>query len=159
MTPPGPSRLRTRLSRPRSPLEDPLDDQLGYQLRRASIDMMAALTDRFEALGVRLTEAVILRFIDANPGCNQAEIGRALGVTRTNMVPIVGALVDGGLVRREVADGRTHALHLTQNGVDLHSRITLATLDHEQALFGDLDEAERAIFMKVLRSIRAKTLR
>ena len=152
MTAPGPSRSR-------GPLNDPLDGQLGYQLRRASIDLLAALTDSFAVLGVRVTEAVILRFVDANPGCNQAEIGRALGVTRTNMVPIVSGLVDAGLVRRDIADGRTHALHLTKPGVDLHGRIARATLDHERAFFGDIDEAERAIFMKLLRSIRARNLR
>lgn len=142
-----------------SPLRDPLDDLLGYQLRRASMHMLTALNEGFEALGVRLTEAVIIRFVEANPGCNQGEIGRSLGVTRTNMVPIVAGLVNAGLIRREVADGRTHALHLTESGVDVHGRISQWTLDHERHFFGDMDEAERAILMKAFRTIRATSLK
>ncbi|MCE7796682.1 MarR family transcriptional regulator [Sphingobium sufflavum] len=141
------------------PLRDPLDHLLGYQLRRASMHTLTGLNEAFEGLGVRLTEAIILRFVEANPGCNQAEIGRALGVTRTNMVPVVAGLVDAGLVRREVADGRTHALHLTPDGVALHGRIDAATRAHEEHFFGDIDAAERAVLMQLCQRIRDRPLK
>lgn len=140
-------------STPRS-LVNPIEDLLGYQLRRASLVTLAALSDAFEALGLRLTEAMILRFVEANAGCNQAEIGRALGVKRTNMVPIVGGLVEAGLISRTAADGRTHALHLTEAGAQLHGEIARLTLEHERHFFGDIDAPTRAVLLRVFRSIR-----
>lgn len=137
-------------------LRDPLEDLLGYQLRRASVVTFLALGEEFEALGLRPTEAVIIRFVEANPGCNQAEISRALGVRRTNMVPIVSGLVDAGMVDRAAADGRTHALFLTGKGRTMHRRIARASMDHESRFFGDLDDATRAVLLETLRGIRAK---
>lgn len=136
------------------PLLNPIEDLLGYQMRRASLVTLAALSEAFEALGLRLTEAMILRFVEANPGCNQAEIGRALGVKRTNMVPIVGGLVEAGLISRTVADGRTHALYLTGEGVRLHGEIAQLTREHESHFFGDIDAPTRALLLRVFRSIR-----
>ena len=137
-------------------LVNPIDDLLGHQLRRASLVTIAALSEAFEALGLRLTEAMILRFVEANAGCNQAEIGRALGVKRTNMVPIVGGLVDAGLISRTAADGRTHALYLTEKGVALHGEIARVTLEHERHFFGDIDAPTRAVLLRVFQAIRQK---
>jgi len=137
-------------------LRDPLEDMLGYQLRRASIATFMPLSDAFEALGLRATDAIIIRFVEANPGCNQAEISRSLGVKRTNMVPIVSGLVDAGLIDRMVADGRTHALYLTDKGAEMHRRIAAVTLENDRYFFGDLDEATRATLLRVLLEIRAK---
>jgi DNA-binding MarR family transcriptional regulator len=135
-------------------LLDPLEDLLGYQLRRASMAMMIPLVEAFGTLGLRLTEAVIIWFVQANPGCNQGEIGRALGIQRTNMVPIVAGLVEDGLIEREAADGRTHALSLTAKGKTMQNRIARAARDHEQAFFGDLDDARKAALRQILLSIR-----
>lgn len=137
-------------------LIDPLDDLLGYQMRRASLASFSDLTIAFEQLELRPTEAIIIRFVQANPGCNQAEIGRALGVQRTNMVPLVAGLVDGGMIAREVADGRTNALHLTADGAALHERIAQATADNEQKYYGDFDDATKAVLRDAFRAIRAK---
>jgi DNA-binding MarR family transcriptional regulator len=142
-------------AKPRT-LRDPLEDLIGYQLRRASLLTLSALSESFEALGLRPTEAIIIRFVQANPGCNQAEIGRALGVQRTNMVPIIGGLVDAGTISRKPADGRTHALHLTRQGEALHDKLAKLTLEHERHFFGDVDEDTRAILLRTLREVRAK---
>lgn len=137
-------------------LRDPLENLLGYQFRRASLITMAALAEAFEPLGLRMVEAIIIRFVEANPGCNQAEIGRALGVKRTNMVPIVAGLVEAGLISRKPADGRTHALHLTDAGQARHCSIAAAAQEHEDKFFGGIDEHEKAILIRLFREIRAK---
>jgi DNA-binding MarR family transcriptional regulator len=137
-------------------LRDPLENLLGHQLRRASQATLAALSEAFEEYEVTLTEAIIVRLVEANPGCNQAEIGRALGVKRTNMVPVVAGLVDAGLLRREAADGRTNALFLTPAGQALHDRIAARSLVHEQHYFGDIDATTRRILLDVLQGIRKK---
>lgn len=135
-------------------LIDPLENHMGYQLRRASLMTLAALSEDFERLGLRLTDAVVMRFVAANPGCNQGQVSKALGIKRTNMVPVVAGLVDRGLMERRVADGRTHALALTDAGKALHERIVAAADAHEARFFGDFDAPTRTLLMDALRHVR-----
>ncbi|MCW1429122.1 MarR family winged helix-turn-helix transcriptional regulator [Novosphingobium sp. JCM 18896] len=140
----------------KGPLIDPLEHLLGYQLRRASLATLAALSESYEALDLRLTDAIVLRFVGANPGCNQGEISKALGVRRTNMVPVVSGLVDRGLVKRAVADGRTHALTLTPAGQALHAEIDVLAHANEERFFGGFDEETRSVLLRALDTIRAR---
>lgn len=137
-------------------LIDPLEHLLGYQLRRASLATLAALSESYEALDLRLTDAIVLRFVGANPGCNQGEISKALGVRRTNMVPVVSGLVERGLIDRAAADGRTHALTLTAAGAALHGRIDALARANEERFFGHFDEETRAVLLRALDTIRAR---
>lgn len=139
----------------RTGLVDPLEHLVGYQLRRTSLFTLGALVVAFEALGLRLTEAVAMRFIAANPGCSQGQVSKMLGIKRTNMVPIVSALVERGMVTRSPADGRTHALALTDEGTALHARIVAATDAHEARFFGAIDPQARAMLLETLNHIRA----
>ena len=137
-------------------LKDPLDNFLGYQLRRAAFATLSALVDAFDGLGVSNTEGVIIRFVHTNPGCTQADIARAIGVKRTNMVPIINGLMVKGLLERAPADGRSHSLYLTDAGSELHRRIVRVHLEHEKYFFGDLSEEMRRTLMESFRSLRAK---
>ena len=137
-------------------LKDPLENQFGYQLRRAAFATISALADSFAKLHLRLTETTFLRFVHANPGCTQSEVGRALGVKRANLVPIVNDLMANGFLERTPADGRSHALYVTKEGGDLHRKINEIVLEHEQYFFGDLSADERATLMRVFRSLRRK---
>jgi DNA-binding MarR family transcriptional regulator len=137
-------------------LRDPLENFLAYQLRRAAFATLSSLVDSFAELGVSNTEGVIIRFVQTNPGCTQADIGRAIGVKRTNMVPIINSLVVKGLLERAPADGRSHALYLTEAGGELHRRIARVHLEHEKYFFGDLPEETRRILMESFRLLRAK---
>lgn len=137
-------------------LIDPLESLIGYQLRRASLVTLSALSEAYEALDLRLTDAIVLRFVAANPGCNQGEISKALGVKRTNMVPVVSGLVERGLISRAAADGRTHALTLTATGTAMHERLHALALANEERFFGGFDERTKALLMRALASIRAR---
>lgn len=140
-------------------LIDPLEGVIGYEFRRAAAASILALEQAFAPLGLRPMEAVILRFVDANPGCNQAAISRALGVTRTNMVPFVGRLADHGLIERQASDGRTHALFLTPDGRRLLNRVAAAAAELDERLFGGFDAATRAALAEAFRRIRALAAR
>jgi len=137
-------------------LVDPLEDFLGYQLRRAAFVTMSSLLDSYSDLGLNPTEAMVIRFAQANPGCTQAEIGRALGVKRTNLVPIVNGLMSEDLLERAPADGRSHSLHLTAKGVERHLKIVKLSLEHEQYFFGDLPDKTRRLLMQTFRLLRDK---
>lgn len=136
-------------------LRDPHEERLGYQMRRVSIIAAASLARALEPLDLKLSEAVVLRFIGANPGCNQGEIGRELGMQRANMVPIIAGLADVALIVRRTADGRSNALELTPAGTEMAERIAGIEKQHERTFFGDVDPSLRAAMLTWLRDIRA----
>lgn len=137
-------------------LTDPLEDVLGYQLRRASLASMTVLNERYDALGFKPTEAIILRFVAANPGCNQSAIGRALGVKRTNMVPIVSDLETRGLLVRRPADGRSNALSLTPAGEADLRRIEACAAEIEQHVYGWVPDSLRRKVLDLCREVRRR---
>ncbi len=137
-------------------LVDPLEEFLGYQLRRAAFATQTLLVDSFAAIGVSPTEAIAIRFVRVNPGCTQADIGRAIGVKRTNMVPVVTELMAKGLLERAPADGRSHSLYLTEEGAVLLRKINKVALTHEEFFFGDVPDHLRQILMQAFRALRAK---
>ena len=137
-------------------LHDPLENLLGYQMRRAAFLTLSALAESFAGLGLSSTESIVIRFVHANPGCTQADIVRAIGVKRTNMVPIVNGLMVKGLLERTPADGRSHSLYLTGKAGETHRRIAKLTLEHEEYFFGDVPDDTRQILMQAFLMLRAK---
>jgi len=137
-------------------LKDPLEQFLGYQLRRAAFATLTPLVEAFAAIGVNPTEAIVLRFVRANPGCTQADIGRAIGVKRTNMVPVVNGLMTKHLLERTAADGRSHSLYLTEGGADLLRKVNKVASEHEEFFFGDVPDHMRQVLMEAFRVLRAK---
>lgn len=138
----------------KSDLKNPLEKRLGYQLRRASVLMMAALTDRLADLALKPVEASILILIQANPAITQTEIGRVLAIQRANMVPLVAGLMERKLIGRQAADGRSHALHLTPAGRLLTAKAETAMLDHENRFFGEFSAGDRERLLAQLNEIR-----
>lgn len=146
--------LPSMIERTKDLLNDPLAQQLAYQLRRAAISVVFDLTAGFDALGIKMMDAVMLRFIDANPGCSQARIGKTLGIQRNNLVKIVTGLVEAGYVVRNQADGRTYSLHLTETGKTLVERIGRVERETDQLFFGSCTQQERASLGQLLVAIR-----
>jgi DNA-binding MarR family transcriptional regulator len=138
------------------PLLDPLEGFLGYQLRRAALVTMSALFDAYAAIGLNLTEAALIRFVRANSGCTQSDIGQALGVKRTNLVPVVRGLMRDGLLRRTPADGRSQSLHLTAKGLLRHHKLEELNLEHEQHFFGDMPQTTRGLLKQAFAMLRKK---
>lgn len=136
-------------------LTDPLENRLGYQLRRASAVMMADLGRLLAPLDLTPAEATILILIGANPGCSQSGVGRSLGINRANMVPLIAALLKQGMVEKAPLDGRSQALTLTSAGrakVEAAQRI----IDKHEARFQALlHGSNRDALIAALHAIRA----
>ncbi|HEX8389607.1 MAG TPA: MarR family transcriptional regulator [Sphingomonas sp.] len=135
---------------------DPLDELLGYQLRRASAVMMADLTRTLGSLELRATEASVVLAISTNPGATQSEIGRLLGIQRANMAPIVAMLMARDLIDRSASDGRSHQLSLSHEGAGLASQVADAIARHEARFLPDLGMRERGLLLEQLRAVRAR---
>ena len=135
-------------------LADPMAARLGYQLRRASVQMMADLGASMTSIDLRPTEATILLLVGANPGCRQGEVGETLGIKRANMVPLIAGLIKKGLVSRARADGRSHALTLTAAGRARTAAFN-KLLDRQEAEFRSrLDQKSLTNLLAALTTLR-----
>ncbi len=125
---------------------------LGIPLRQVDVRWMETLTERLAPLGVTPARAAALFFIEHNPGCSQATLGRALRINRPSTASAVDQLqAIGAVERRKLSEGaRDNALHLTPTGRDLHRAIHERALAHEQEFFAPLSAAERERLRRLL---------
>ena len=135
-------------------LADPLASRLGYQLRRASVLMLADLGASLAPIGLRPTEGTVLLLIGANAGCRQGEVGEALGIKRANMVPLIAGLIKKGYVARARADGRSHALTLTPAGRAKTAAFDKVLDRHEAAFQSRLGEKALEGLLAALATLR-----
>lgn len=135
-----------------------LDDLAGYHMRRASTVFASDFSQAIAGTGMRQVLFGILAVIEANPGINQGNVGRALGILRANMVGLVNELVDRGLVLREIAsdDRRAFSLTLTKAGKAMVAQCLKRIFAHEAKLLSDLSDEERVTLIALLGRIEAK---
>jgi DNA-binding MarR family transcriptional regulator len=132
---------------------NPLECQLGYQLRRASAQMQADLTRKLRDLDLKPGDAATLILIGTNPGIKLSAVGRLLGIHRANMTPISAMLNRRKLVERSRADGRSLGLALTTDGTRLYDEVRKRMATHEAPFLERLAPAERRVAMTLIRKI------
>src|SRR4051812_30486870 len=102
-----------------------LEPLLGYALRSAQIRVFQDFADEMKELGLTPGQLGTLFLIEANRGLNQSELGAALGVDRSSVVPLIDRLQKRGWVRRaaRATDRRAHALELAPGGAALLAKL------------------------------------
>ena len=98
-------------------MDDPLLRFPGYALRRAANSTAAELSARLAKVELRQSDASLLMLVASNPGATSSALGRALGIERANMVPLLKRLEEAGLIEREAIDGKSQGLRLTPAGL------------------------------------------
>jgi DNA-binding MarR family transcriptional regulator len=136
-------------------LINPLENFLGYQLRRSSLVMMDSLTSELSELLLKPSTASVLLLIASNPGISQSQIGQILAIERANMAPMTAKLVNQGLLERAFADGRSHGLHLTKNGKTVVMKIRMRFDKNEKKFWAKLKTSNRDWILEMLKVIRA----
>lgn len=136
----------------------PLNELVGYHLRRASAALGSDFTRSVEGTGMRQVLFGILSVVSANPGINQGNVGRALGIQRPNMVTLVNELIQRGLVERIVDsdDRRAFALTLTHAGETVMAETLARIREHEERMLVDLSATERATLNALLDRLAAR---
>ena len=143
---------------PASIRSEVLEGLVGYRLRRAATVFM---TDFRLAMGdssIRPVLFAMLSIVAENPGINQTSLGRALGIQRANLVPLVNDLLERGLIERRQAqqDKRAFALLLSSKGETELAEATKRIRAQEQKRLKPLDKKERAQLLELLRRISAE---
>lgn len=111
----------------------PLDERLGYILRRAQLAIFEDFIATCSAFDIRPGQYSILTVIERNPGLSQTKVAGALGIKKPNFVAMVDDFEARQLVRRVAApnDRRSYALYLTASGKSLIRKLHKAAAEHE----------------------------
>jgi DNA-binding MarR family transcriptional regulator len=133
----------------------PLDQLVGYQLRRAFLRSNQLFVGLAGKAGLQPGQYGVLRLIGLNPGRSQSEIAAAAGLDRSSLTQVLDQLGKRGLVeRRPGPDRRTLSLHLTQGGERTLDEAAGSVAEHEKAIRGDLDDEEAVTLIELLKRLR-----
>ena len=128
-----------------------LEGLLGYALRRAQLRVFADFARAMDGGGPTPGQLGALLLVAANPGLTQTALGKALGIERSSVVPLVDRLAAKGWLRREAhADRRARALRLAPGGEQLLARLRPLLDAHEKRIARGLRPAERRQLMGLL---------
>lgn len=136
-----------------SKIHIPLDELLGYHLRRASTTVIASLSRRYEELDLKLTQASTLVMIDANPGIKQSDIGRILDIKSANMATLINSLVRKEYVIKKQLDGRSSGLYLSPKGEAITAKIWEHIQENEAWLQSRINSSDKQTVMEQLRNV------
>jgi len=126
----------------------PLLVQLGFHLARQFGQQLAPL-------GLEPRHAGMLTRLAAHEGLSQQALGELIGLNPTRMVFLVDELEQRGLVerRRNPADRRSYALHLTAQGRDMLRQIQASGSSRQPQIGASLTQAERNQLASLLRRL------
>jgi DNA-binding MarR family transcriptional regulator len=148
---------RRSLESPTKPLGAP-SRSVGFALSTSGYAVARGFRALLAPLALEPREFALLRAVAANEGSSQQAIGERLQIPASRMVAFVDSLEARGLLerRKNEADRRARALHLTSAGSDLLTRaIELASV-YERDLCGDLSDAEREQLLDLLERVCAR---
>jgi len=96
----------------------PLDQSVGYLLKRAATALRTAMDTALRPLDLTVPQYSCLEVLSQRPGLSNAELARAVFVTRQSMNLVLRGLQDRGLVTRPATapQGRALPSTLTPDG-------------------------------------------
>ena len=116
-----------------------------------------AFARRIGELDLTPPQTGLLRAVAQAPGSSQQALAELLGTPATRLVALVDGLEQRGLVerRRNPADRRLHAVHLTDAGTTLMRDIGRVAREHDDAVLAALDPDERTRLHDLLTRLAA----
>lgn len=132
----------------------PLDELIGYQLRRAflrSNQLFGALAGK---AGFAAGQYGVMKLIALNPGRSQSEMAAAAGLDRSSLTQMLDQLaVKGWVERRPGRDRRSVSLHATPAGTVACAAAEPEVLRHEALVRAGLTAAEATTLASLLGKI------
>jgi DNA-binding MarR family transcriptional regulator len=131
------------------------EEDFAYLLVQLGLHLARQFGERLAPLGLEPRHAGMLTRLAAHQGLSQQALGELIGLNPTRMVFLVDELEQRGLVerRRNTADRRSYALHLTPQGRDTLQQIQAAGSRHQDEIGASLTQAERIQLASLLRRL------
>jgi DNA-binding MarR family transcriptional regulator len=135
----------------------PLQESIGYALRRAQGAVYADLNDALARISLRPLQFTLLVMVASNPGASQSGVCDALGIQKANCVPTMSELERRGLIirKKSATDGRSYELHLTNKGKRILQRAGEVQSSHEQQLIERIGVDGREQLLRLLGKLTA----
>lgn len=132
-----------------------LPDLIGFNLRCAQLALFQHFSATVGQDSISVPQFGTLLLIEANPDISQSAIADALRFDRSTLVQIIDRLENRGLVVRHVSptDRRSHALQLTDAGLETLAELKQRTLEHEDDVATALNDDERAQCISLLKKL------
>lgn len=133
------------------------DDGVAFLLTQLGTRAAMRYAERVAELDLTPPQTGLLRVIAARAGASQAELAGIMGLLPSKMVAMVDEFEQRGLVqrRRDTADRRQYALHITDQGVALLREVGTVARAHDRATTAALSADERATLQALLGKLAA----
>lgn len=140
-------------ARPRRSVD--LDDLPGHHIRRLQQIAVAIFLQETEGLNVTPVQYAALQAIADAPNVDQRTLARTIGFDTSTIGGVIDRLEGRALVQRNADpdDRRVRRLTLTAAGDALLAEVVPAMQRAQQRMLAPLPEAERAEFMRMLRTL------
>jgi DNA-binding MarR family transcriptional regulator len=140
-------------------LPDALASRLGYLLKHAQQQLVAAAGPVMAEFGIDGRELAVLTVLDARTPLSQHEAAGQLGVDRTTMVALVDALEAKGLVQRHRSpvDRRKNIVALTPAGQNCLRGAGKARDEVEREFLAPLGDAHSREFIRALQILASRS--
>ena len=133
----------------------PLDERIGYQLRRAFFRANGLFARLAGEAGLAPGQYGVLKLVELNPGRSQTEVAAAAGLDRSSLTQLLDQLVKRRLIeRRPGRDRRTVSLHLTDAGRAALVRAEPKVAEHEAVMRTGFTEAEAETLLGFLKRLQ-----
>ena len=134
-----------------------LEQFTGYLMKRAFNVVQSDLARVLEPFGLRMLSFSTLMVVIDNPDITQTQLAQALSVERSNIVVVLDALEEAGLLNRNPVprNRRAYALRATLAGQRLAEKARRAVAEHEARLFGTLSAEAHAVLRQALSSLKS----
>lgn len=132
-----------------------LDGLIGYDVRRASLAMMAAFARNMAPLELGVALFTVLLLVSANPGVKASQLCALLDLHSSNLVGMIKLLGERGLLERRPhpGDERALGLYLTRQGEAFTAKAYEVAHASDVAVSARLSAEERATLARLLRKI------
>lgn len=135
--------------------QDVLLSLVGYNCRRAYLDIMPLFAERMAQYDLRTVDFSVLSLLNANPNITQKRLAQAINVSPPNMAILLDRLEERGLLvrQRNPLDKRSQTLVLKPDGVRLCARAEKTASQLELEATSALSADERAQLLALLQKI------
>lgn len=131
-----------------------LEESVGYLLKQAATALRSAMEVALRPLGLTVAQYACLEQLARNPGLSNAELARAVFVSRQSMNGVLVGLQGRGLVARPpvALQGRVLPTLLTDAGRERLRAASAAVAAVERAMVDGLDDHQRDAAREHLRA-------
>ncbi len=132
-----------------------LPSLMGYMLRQGQLFVYQDFFQTLASENIRPPQFSICEVVSRNPGIRPSDVASAIGVKRANLVPLISALEDRGLLTRSSAttDRRAQSLHLTDEGQKRLNHWRTLILPHEDRLTQHLGPNGKTQLLQLLHDL------